>query len=60
MLISVKSMVAGGRVPPDSCMKRSGPQEALRGSRSSLVDILKFTEMFVQTSGRMLGNKVHR
>jgi len=40
-------------------MKRSGPQETLRGSRSSLVNILKFMEVFVQASGSMLGYKVH-
>jgi len=40
-------------------MKRSGPQEALGGSRSSLVNILKFMEVFVETSGSILGNKLH-
>jgi len=59
MLIFVKSMVAGERVPPDSCTKRSEPKEALRGSRSLLLNILKFMEVFVQTFGSMLGNKVY-
>ena len=53
-------MVAGGRVQPDSCMKRSGSQEALRGGRSSLVGMLKLMEVLVQTTGGMLSNEVHR
>ena len=45
-------MVAGGRVQPDSCMKSSGPQEALKGG-SSLVGMFKLMEVLVQTSGGM-------